>query len=155
MGAGPYLGFGDDPGGEAELRGGGGHAGGLPGQFSEQLAGRLLACVQLPVLGLGRGERDFATLLALIETHAILHRLDRETDEHGRIVATQDDYLAVRELVADPLSDAVGTTVKETVRQTVEAIRQLATPGGVTVKQLADHPRLERSAASTNPKLGF
>ena len=56
-------------------------------------------------------------------------------------------YLAVRELVANLMSDAVGTTVKATVRQTVEAIRQLATPEGVTVKQLADHLQLERSAA--------
>ncbi len=94
-----------------------------------------------------RLRRDFATLLALVETHAIIHQLDREIDEHGRIVATPDDYLAVRELVANLMSDAVGTTVKATVRQTVEAIRQLATPGGVTVKQLVDRLQLERSAA--------
>jgi hypothetical protein len=77
-----------------------------------------------------RLRRDFATLLALVETHAIIHQLDRETDGHGLIVA-------------DPMSDAVGTTVKATVRQTVEAIRQLATPRGVTVKQLADHLQLD------------
>ncbi len=94
-----------------------------------------------------RLRRDFATLLALIETHAIIHQLDRETDAQGRIIATPDDYLAVRALVADLMSDAVGTTVKATVRQTVEAIRQLTTPRGVTVKQLADHLQLERSAA--------
>jgi hypothetical protein len=94
-----------------------------------------------------RLRRDFATLLALVETHAILHQLDRETNEHGRIVATPDDYLVVRELVAGLMSDAVGTSVKATVRQTVEAIRQLATPAGVTVTQLADHLQLERSAA--------
>lgn len=79
--------------------------------------------------------RDFAT------------QLDRETDEHGRIVATASDYLAVREFVADLMSDAVGATVRATVRQTVKTIRQLATPGGVTVEQLADHLHLERSAA--------
>jgi hypothetical protein len=94
-----------------------------------------------------RLRRDFATLLALVETHAIIHQLDRETDERGRILATWDDYRAVRELVDDLISDAVGTTVKATVRQTVEAIRQLATPEGVTVKQLADYLQLERSAA--------
>jgi hypothetical protein len=94
-----------------------------------------------------RLRRDFATLLALIETHAILHQLDREIDGQGRIVATSDDYLAGRELVTDLMSDAVGTTVKASVRQTVEAVRQLTTPGGVTVKQLADHLQLERSAA--------
>jgi Arc/MetJ family transcription regulator len=94
-----------------------------------------------------RLRRDFATLLALVETHAIIHQLDRETDEHGLIVATTDDYLAVREFVANLMSDAVGTTVKATVRQTVEAITQLAAPEGVTVKQLADRLQLERSAA--------
>ncbi len=38
-----------------------------------------------------RLRRDFATLLALVETHAIIHQLDREINEHGRIVATSDD----------------------------------------------------------------
>jgi hypothetical protein len=94
-----------------------------------------------------RLRRDFATLLALVETHAIIHQLDRETNEHGQIVASPDDYLAVRELVADLMSDAVGTTVKATVRQTVEAVKTLDSPAGVTVKQLADHLKLERSAA--------
>ena len=39
-----------------------------------------------------------------------------------------------------------GPPSRPSVRQTVEAVRQLATPGGVTVRQLADHLQLERSA---------
>jgi hypothetical protein len=70
-----------------------------------------------------RLRRDFATLLALVETHAILHQLDRETDEHGRMVATPDDYLTVRELLADPMSEAVGTTVKATGWRNRQAAR--------------------------------
>jgi len=46
-----------------------------------------------------RLRRDFRALLRLIETHAILHQLNRATDDQGRIVATEADYLAVRELV--------------------------------------------------------
>ena len=43
-----------------------------------------------------RLRRDFRALLRLIETHAILHQLNRKTDERGRIVATEADYLAIR-----------------------------------------------------------
>ena len=93
-----------------------------------------------------RLRRDFRALLRLIESHAILHQLNRATDGAGRIVATEADYLAVRELVADLISDAVGSAVSATVRETVETVAKLDGDGqGVKVHVLAEHLGLERS----------
>lgn len=94
-----------------------------------------------------RLRRDFATLLALIETHAIIHQADRDTDENGSIVATPADYYAVRDLVADLMSEAVGTTVSATIRETVDVVARLAPPEGVTVKKIAEHLNVQREAA--------
>jgi Domain of unknown function (DUF3854) len=92
-----------------------------------------------------RLRRDFRALLRLIETHAIVHQLNRVTDDQGRIVATEADYLAVRELVADLISDAVGSTVSPTVRETVETVTRLDSLEGVKVHDLEAHLGLERS----------
>ncbi len=92
-----------------------------------------------------RLRRDFRALLRLIETHAILHQLNRATDECGRIVATEADYLAVRALVADLISDQVGHTVPAATRETVDAIAKLDPGDGVKVHDLEIHFGLERS----------
>ena len=92
-----------------------------------------------------RLRRDFRAVLRLIETHAILHQLNRETDSQGRIVATEADYLAVRKLIADLISDAVGFTVSPVTRETVETIGKLDGGEGVKVHDLAEHLGLERS----------
>jgi len=47
-----------------------------------------------------RLRRDFGALLNLIRAHAHLHQASRERDAEGRIVATIEDYAAVRDLVA-------------------------------------------------------
>ena len=41
-----------------------------------------------------RLRRDFRGVLRLIETHATMHQQNRKTDEAGRIIATEADYLA-------------------------------------------------------------
>jgi Domain of unknown function (DUF3854) len=127
-----------------------------------------------------RLRRDFAALLTLIEAHAILHQADREVaDRH--IVASQEDYLAVRALVSDLMSEGVGQAVRASVRQTVEVVARLAgqaggevagdddqaaatgeltgdeaahdnAPTGVTVLQLARELDIERSAAQYRVK---
>ena len=103
-----------------------------------------------------RLRRDFGLLLTLIRAHALLHRATRERAADGRIVATLDDYAAVRELVGDLIAEGVEATVPETVRETVEAARVLLDkPGGlmvkehtVTVREIAARLKLDRSAAS-------
>lgn len=102
---------------------------------------------QIPPVAV-RLRRDFRALLRLIQAHAILHQLSRETDAAGRIVATEADYLAVRALVADLISDALGSTVRPATRETVEAVVKLDQAGGgygVKVHDLAVFLDLERS----------
>jgi hypothetical protein len=69
-----------------------------------------------------RLRRDFGALLNLIRAHALLHQATRDRDAQGRIIAAiEEDYAAVRELVADLVSEGIEVTVPKTVRETVEA----------------------------------
>src|SRR5215216_2730397 len=73
-----------------------------------------------------RLRRDFGAVLNLIRAHAVLHQASRERDGQGRIIATiEEDYAAVRELVADLVSEGIEVTVPKTVRETVEAVKRL------------------------------
>jgi MarR family len=98
-----------------------------------------------------RLRRDFGALLNLIRAHALLHQATRERDGEGRIVATIEDYAAVRELVADLVSEGIEVTVPKTVRETVEAVkilREQSKGEPVTVAELARKLKLDRSAVS-------
>jgi len=99
-----------------------------------------------------RLRRDFGAVLNLIRAHALLHQATRERNTEGRIVATIDeDYSAVRELVANLVSEGLEATVPATVRDTVEAVKRLreASSGEpVTVVELARELKLDRSAVS-------
>lgn len=94
-----------------------------------------------------RLRRDFGAILALIKAHAILHQANGSRDSEGRIVASVEDYAAVRELVADLVAEGVGATVSPTMRETVQAVQFL---GGETVAitQVAERLNIDRSAAS-------
>jgi Toprim-like len=103
-----------------------------------------------------RLRRDFRSLLRLIQAHAVLHQQTRKTGPDGRIIATEADYLAVRALTADLISDAVGATVTPSMRETVEAVARLTAatateqdPDGlpVRVQAVARHLGIERSRA--------
>jgi len=72
-----------------------------------------------------RLRRDFQEILSLLKTHAIMHQYNRNIDEHGRIIATLDDYDVIRDIIDTIVSEGVGRTVSPTVRETVEAVRQL------------------------------
>jgi hypothetical protein len=78
----------------------------------------------------------------------VLHQATRGRDNGGRIIATLDDYCVVRELVADIIAEGVGATVSATVRDTVDAVDELAGPQGVTVRVIADYLHLDRSNVS-------
>jgi hypothetical protein len=97
-----------------------------------------------------RLRRDFVTLLSLIRAHATLHRETRQVDEDGRIVATIDDYDAVRELVGSVLGEGVEATVSPAVRETVEAVAGLLEEPGcayVSGKTVADRLKVGKGAA--------
>lgn len=97
-----------------------------------------------------RLRRDWNTVRALIRAHALMHQLNRDTDEHGRIIAGFGDYEAVRSLVADLVAEGIGSTVPESVRQTVETVAELAAAhkDGVPVAAVAAALNLERTSAT-------
>jgi hypothetical protein len=95
-----------------------------------------------------RLRRDFGSILELIRAHAVLHQASRGRDAHGRIVATLDDYKAVRELIAPLINEGVDASVPETVRKAVNAIADLGeTANQVGYKDVADALNLDKSAA--------
>jgi hypothetical protein len=95
-----------------------------------------------------RLRRDFGALLNLIRACAILHQASRERDAEGRIVATLQDYAAVRTLVADLVSEGVEATVSPTVRETVEKLGRLYSDDdeSVTIVKLAAELKLDKSS---------
>jgi hypothetical protein len=97
-----------------------------------------------------RLRRDFAAILSLIRSCAILHQKTRERDGEGRIVASFDDYEVVSQLVAPLVAEAVGHTVSLATRETVEAVEALAEgrPLGVTALEVAKKLGLHKSNVS-------
>jgi hypothetical protein len=95
-----------------------------------------------------RLRRDFRLLLTLVEAHALLHRERRRRDDQGRIVATvENDYAAVRELVADQFAEGVDATVKKETRETVEAVETID-KFEVSESEIARVLKLHKSAVS-------
>jgi hypothetical protein len=92
-----------------------------------------------------RLRRDFTAILTLIKAHTLIHRQHRDCDELGRIIATVEDYEAVRELAEEFISENLGHTVPPAVREVVDAVEVLADKDGVTLAVLADEMRLDRS----------
>jgi hypothetical protein len=96
-----------------------------------------------------RLRRDFKTLLTLTQAHALLHAAGRERDETGTVMATFDDYAAVRELVWELMAEGLEQSVPPTIRATVEAVADLLLDSkSVTVAQVAKALNLDRSAAA-------
>lgn len=96
-----------------------------------------------------RLRRDFKSVLALVRAHALLHRASRERDAEGRIIASEGDYEAVRELVLPVVSEGVRATVAPTIRETVAAVETLTAehPDGVTAAEVARVLTLDKSTA--------
>jgi hypothetical protein len=76
-----------------------------------------------------RMRRDHERIMDLIEAHAVLHQESRGRDAEGRIIATLEDYEAVHSLIADIVGEAAEVTVSETVRKTVDTVRELIEDG--------------------------
>jgi hypothetical protein len=101
-----------------------------------------------------RLRRDFPVILALIEAHALLHQASRERGGDGAIVATIEDYDAVREIVADLVSHGVDATVPATVRETVKAVAKIGgcDQEGVSLAKLKDSLGIDKSSTSRRVK---
>jgi hypothetical protein len=88
-------------------------------------------------------------VLSLIKAHALLHRESRKRDENGRIVATLEDYGKVRGLAYEFISESVGTTVSEAIRESVTAVKTIAEfEQNITVRLVSEKLCLDKSAAS-------
>jgi hypothetical protein len=77
----------------------------------------------------------------------MLHQANRARDDIGQIVADIDDYVVARELVATTIAESVGSTISDTVRQTVDAVAELAAREGVSVHAVTDKLQLDKSNA--------
>jgi hypothetical protein len=97
-----------------------------------------------------RLRRDFKTVLMLIRAHALLHQASRRKDVAGWVIATIEDYTAVRELVADLVAEGVDVTVKPEIREVVETTVRLLAEGRDEVRQadLKGALDLDKSAIS-------
>jgi hypothetical protein len=95
-----------------------------------------------------RLRRDFGQLLRAAKAHALLHREHRERDEDGLIVAEiHADYGAVRELLADVIAHTAGLSASPPILETVKAVTDLDTGGGVAAAALGKHLKLDKSTA--------
>ena len=96
-----------------------------------------------------RLRRDSAQLIRAIKAHALLHRAHRKRGEQtGAIMATWDDYKAVRELMADPMSEGAEVKARKTLPATVAAVKDAERQRGegATANEVAIKLGLDRSA---------
>lgn len=97
-----------------------------------------------------RLRRDFGVVLNLVRAHAVLHQASRERDREGNIIADPNDYVVIRELVADLVAEGVEATVPKIVRETVEAAKRLlegSEGDPITTAAVAQELKLDKSAA--------
>jgi Domain of unknown function (DUF3854) len=100
-----------------------------------------------------RMRRDFGVLLGMIEASAVLHQVNRKRDQHGRIIATPDDYATALDILAEAFAITSGQRVKDSVRRAVTAVGEL---GGdvtdVTVAQVARYLKRDRTVVTRGLK---
>ena len=114
-----------------------------------------------------RAMRDFPQLTSLIEAYALVHQCKRERSRDGKVVATVDDYAAVRQLLQKPLSEGFEKAVPQNVREVVETVKALlaekqleldpfqaefgnGAPAGVSQREVAQALDRDRSVISRN-----
>ncbi|WP_315974918.1 MULTISPECIES: hypothetical protein [Microvirga] len=96
-----------------------------------------------------RLRRDFKLLLNLIKAHALLHQASRQRDEQGRVVVILEDYATIYGLVLESMAEGVQATISPSIRETVDAVRQIAGPEDTaSVSEVAAYLQLDVSSAS-------
>ena len=71
-----------------------------------------------------RIKRDYARLISLIKSVAVLRHQDREKDDNGRLIAEIEDYALVHELVGQMYETSV-TKVSDKLRSILRAVEEL------------------------------
>lgn len=100
-----------------------------------------------------RLHRDLKALLGLVCAHTLLHRRKRKTDANGYLLATLDDYGAVRKLVHDVIARGIDSAVSPSVRRVVKAVARHSNGAtGVSGNQLVTEMRLNKAGVSRHVK---
>ncbi len=68
--------------------------------------------------------RAFPKLLSMIQAVCLLHQFQRETDEQGRLIATEADYRIARQLLQGPLGRSLRGRVSDQAAHFLERLRQ-------------------------------
>ena len=71
-----------------------------------------------------RINRDYARLISLIKSVAVLRHQDREKDDNGRLIAEIEDYALVHDLVGQMYETSV-TKVSDKIRNILRAVEEL------------------------------
>lgn len=109
--------------------------------------GKTLA-VLMPKLAV-RLRRDFRVVLTFIRTHTLLHQANRDRDDKGRIIATYEDYAAIRKLISPFIAEGLEAAVPQDVRDTVKALEDLKGENAaraVTYSILGKQLKLDKSS---------
>lgn len=92
--------------------------------------------------------RDFARLMSLIKSVAIIRHRCRQRDEKGRVVAQIEDYVTVFDLVGS-LYEVTLTGASTELRATVQAVGEMLNTGeSITATSLSTRLGVDRSTAS-------
>jgi len=91
-----------------------------------------------------RWNRDFVSLLAAIQSTAILHYRYRDFDEQNRLIATLDDYEYVREALSRCFQVTQRQGVTDKQLEILQTIQKMEKDGiTVTQKKLADYMKVK------------
>jgi hypothetical protein len=96
--------------------------------------------------------RDFARLISLVKSVAVLRHRHRRLDDKGRLVATIEDYVTIYSLVG-PIYEATLSGATTAIRETVDAVIELLLTGATPSETvLAEKLGVNRSTVSRRVK---
>lgn len=101
-------------------------------------------------------QRDFPKVLSMIKACSLVHQDDRDRDQSGSVLASREDYEAIYDLLAVPLSQGLEADVTPGVRTVVEGIEQIgekdgsARYNGISQSKLAEFLKADRSSVLRN-----
>jgi hypothetical protein len=96
-----------------------------------------------------RINRDYARLISMIKSVAVLRHQDREKDDNGRLIAEVEDYAMVHELVGKMYETSV-TSVSDKIRNAIRAVGELrkANVTPLTETKVAERLGISKQAIS-------